>query len=280
TVPSLAALQVVAGSWATIDDGDGDNYTPYIGDSAPTNWEAKGVLAGDKFYGNNLVFSPPTGLIQKVDQLVPGNKLILDRELVHPSGAGTYTISRDFGAVYLDQDMTLYVANGPNAIAKIATLDWFWADEATTPQALFVPDPSFSLVWRGDVSKTAATSFKANGLARRGNVTYLATDIGVHAISDDDLEQGRIARFTYSTEAVTEFEADFRILEGTDKNIAAIAVDPETGNISVAVTDFESVVTEINPNIEQAFRFFDQVGRIRSLVTYRNPKGPPDAEVS
>lgn len=270
------AQLAVGATWVVLDDGDG--YSPYIGDGV-TDWEAKNVYPGDKFFGD-VSSSVVDGVVVEVDQISPGNRLVMDREYNVSLTDTAYVIRRDFGAVYLTPDMTLYVANGPNAIARNASKDWFWTESGTTPQNLFTPDPTVSLTWRGDVSRTRARSFRANDMARRGDVTFLATDIGVQSVSDVDLDELRLAAFTYSTQAATEYTADFRILEGTDTNVSAVVVDPETGNISVAVTDVESVVTEINPNIEQAFRYFDQVGRVRALVTFRNPLGPPDREVS
>jgi hypothetical protein len=269
----------VTGGWQVIDDGDGDGYSRFIGDTAGTNWRAKSVRAGDLFFVSGSG-SGVTAVVTNVDQITPGNRLVMDREFSVGTSGSSYTIGRRIEAVYLDADLSVYVANGPNAISGNKTLDWFWADPSSTPSSLFVPDPTTGLVWRGSTAPTVATSYRANDLARRGSTTYMATDIGVHSVSDADLADERASGFTYSTTAVTEFEAEYRILQGSDQNAKAVAVDPETGNISVAVTDFESVVTEINPSIEQAFRFFDQVGRVRALVTYRNPDGPPDEEIS
>jgi len=273
-----AAVQLVSQTWAVIDDGDGDGYAPYIGDRV-TNWEAKNIRPGDRFLGD-VSSTVVDGIVLEVDQISPGNRLRMDREYDTSLSDTAYILARDYRAVLLTPDMTLYVADGPSAIARNASKDWFWADSGDSPQALFLPDPAASLIWRGDVSPTAAPSLVANDIVRRGDVTYLATDIGVHVASDEDLDGGRLATFRYATQAPLDYTAEFRILEGTDTNVSALAVDPETGNISVAVLGVGSVVTEINPGIEQAFRFFDQVGRIRALVAYRNPLGPPDKEVS
>lgn len=274
----------ILGGWEVEDDLDPDAFSPYFIDYnfGATNWLSLGVRAGDRL----VTDIGTTHTIVKVEQAIPGSRLILTPEMPVTATGAAYTIWRGVSVVHVASDLTLYISDGPNAIAKSSTLNWFKTPGAASPQGLWTPATvggSFAdcgMVWAADLSETAALSTQANDMARRGDITYLATDIGVAQASDDDLDGGRKATLLYSTTALTDYDAEYKILQGTETNVSAISVDPETGNITVAVTDFESVVTEINPNIEQAFRFYDNVGRVRALVAYRNPKGPPDVSVT
>ena len=272
THPSNVAI---ASGWEIEDDETGDELSPYFVDHnfGATNWEAKGIRAGD-------VLTTDLGsehTILAVDQIVDGRRLTLTPELALTATGSSYTVSRSIWALFVEQDLSLYVGDG-SSISVNKTQDWFRAKVAGSIQDLYGPVAGVAMVFRGDVSPLSIWPGRTNDMARRGDRTYVATALGVFSATDEDMANSVLSRFLYSTESVTEADADYKILEGTDKNAAAIAVDPETGNISVAVTDVNSVVTEINPNIEQAFRFFGSIGRIKSLVAFRNPSGPPDVE--
>jgi hypothetical protein len=263
----------VANVWELEDDGDGDGVTPFFRDDtgAATNWLSAQVRPSD------VIEIQPQGLtrtIEEVAQGVPGNKLILTPELdLATAGSGTgYIIGRSITAVKISKLGHLYLA-GSNQLAVSRNFDWFEVGE------LYGAAGSGFTTGLDTVRLTADVD-NINEIALRGTDVYLATTLGVFKATDDDLTGGRVARFIYSTEAVTEVDADFKILFGDDVDCKAISVDPETGYILVAVTGTDSVVTEINPSIERAFRFFDNVGRVKALVSYRNPKGPPDVEVS
>ena len=268
---------VIATGWEVEDDDGGDGISPYFIDHnfGATNWESKGVSLGDTLTTD--IGSVHT--IVGINQIVNGRRLTLSPMLSLTDTGSSYTIHRSIWSLLLEQDLSLFVADG-NSIAVNRTQDWFRSKVAGSLTPLYGPVAGVAIVFRGDVSPLPIYPGQTNDIARRGELTYIATDIGVFSATNDGLSSGVVSRFLYSTEAVTEADADYKILEGTDKRAAAIAVDPETGNISVAVTDVSSVVTEINPNIEQAFRFFGSIGRIESLVSFRNPYGPPDVEVS
>jgi hypothetical protein len=225
------------------------------------------VQAGD-------ILTPDTAserTILEVQQVVPGNRLVVSPELLLTDSGASYDVTRNIESVYLSPEFDLYFANGTGSIAVNRTKDWFETENFTSPVPLFN-----DLIVRGSVAKLAARVDSINDMDKLAGRLYVATSLGIFSVSDSDLNQERGVAFLYSTSAVTEAEAEYKILEGTDKSAVAVAVDPETGNVSVAVTGASSVVTEINPTIQQAFRFYDNVGRVMSLVAYRNPSGPPD----
>ena len=169
----------------------------------------------------------------------------------------------------LSPELHLYFANGVGGVGVVRDQSWI-----TTSNFIF----STLNVASNEFADLAAPVESINDLARRGDQCLIATSEGVFGVSDTELAAQRTAGFLYSTQSVSVAEASYKILFGDDKNCSAISVDPETGNIMVAVTDVDSVVTEINPNTQQAFRYFDNVGRVKALVAYRNPEGPPDEE--
>ena len=264
--------------WEAQDTGD--VYSPYFLD-ANSNWEGLEVRAGDIL----VTDLPTTHTILEVDQLLPGNRLVLDPPLgvdqttvpPTPQSGTSYSIKRPVDSVLLQEDLSLYMANGRSAIASNSTQDWFKAVGAGGATPLF-GTPS-TLEFRGDTSPLSTRVDKVNGLAILGDTLYSATTVGVFASTTEEMEEGRTLALRYTSSA-SSLTAEYAILEGTDTNAKAIAVDPETGNISVALTDYSSTVTEINPNLEQAFRFFGDVGHVRALESFRNTDGPPDKEVS
>lgn len=259
-----AAALVVATGWEVEDDVDLDTTSPYFVDDSfgSTAWENLGVRAGD--------FLTPTPLgekrITRVESIVPGRRLSVTPELGLTDTGGSYSIRREVRGVFLSPELHLYFSNGSHSIAVVRDATWI-----TTP-GIWV-----NLNTAGNSeSAFAATVTAVNGMAKRGDTLLVATSLGVFSVTDEELDSRKLAPFRYSTAAVTSVDADFKILEGEDSNCAAVSVDPETGNIMVAVTDSASVVSEINPSIEQAFRYFDNVGRIKALASFRNPTGPPD----
>ena len=262
-----SSLLAIPTGWEAEDEGTGSSYTSLFVDNnfGATQWANRGVRPGDVIEAD----VGPARTIIRVEQLQPGRRLWVTPELALTETGASYQISKSVPAVLLSPELHLYFANGLYGLAVVRDLAWIETDDFIFSD-LNVAGDSYS-------EFTAAVS-AVNDLAKRGNTLYAATSIGVFRTTDDDLNDKRTAPFLYSTEAVTAVEATYRILFGDEANCIAIEVDPETGNIMVAVTEFESVVTEINPNIQHAFRFFDNVGRVKSLVSYRNPTGPPDED--
>ncbi len=258
--------QSLASAWSVEDDGDIDPTSPFFQD-AGTNWLGLRVQQGDVL---DLDTTAPR-TVTEVQQVIPGNRLVVEPELLLTDSGFTYNVVRSIGAVYLSPELDLYFANGTGSVAVNRTQDWFETRNFTSPVPLFN-----DLIVRGNVSQLAFPVAAINDMDKRADRLYIATSIGVFSVTDGEMDEDRRSEFLYSTPAVTEAEATFKILEGEEKNVAAVAVDPETGNVTVAVTESASVVTEINPNIQQAFRFYDNVGRVKALVAYRNPDGPPD----
>lgn len=268
TVQHLARLTVGNG-WEVEDDGDFDNTSPYVVDDAfdATNWAGLGVQKGDVIDLDTVEARPLT----LVENIQPGRRLSVTPELSLGDTGASYEILRPVGAVLISPTLELYFANGAGSLAAVRDQGW-----ATAAGTIFS-----NLNVAGDnVSELAAQPERINALAKRGDLLLAATSLGVFVATDTDLDGRRRAEFRYSTAAVVDVAATYKILEGTDANCEAISVDPETGNIQVAVTGINSVVSEINPNIEQVFRFFDNVGYVRALAAFRNPWGPPDREVS
>lgn len=261
----------IATPWEVEDDADIDDTTLYFvdGNFGGTNFQARGVQPGDRVETDTIGVRRVT----RVENIQAGRRLSVLPELELTHSGSNYQISRPVPALLISPELHLYFASGPGALAVVRDLEW-----ATTPGRVF----SDLNVVGGSYSPLAAIPENINDLARRGDLLLAATSLGVFVATDEDLEERRRAEYRYSTSAVTEVDATYKILEGTDTNCEAVSVDPETGNIQVAVTDVNSVVSEINPNIQQTFRFFNNVNRIRALATFRNPSGPPDdfSEVS
>jgi hypothetical protein len=253
--------------WFVEDDDDPDAFSPLFRDSS-SFWDGDGVRPGDRLttdLGTEHV-------VTQVEQLGAGSRLYLEPELPLTATGASYVISRECRVVQVNSKGHLYFANGRNSVTVVRTEDWFTG--ATT---IFSPG-TFNTA--NDTSPLAPRVERINDFELVADTLYIATDLGVFRATDAALQENRESEFLYSTEAVTELEATFRILEGDEKEAVAVSADPETGNLLVAITEAESVVTEINPNIQQAFRFFNSVGRVLDLVSHRNPKGPPDVEVS
>ena len=268
TVQHVAQIDIGNG-WEVEPDGDFDDTSPFFVDDNfdATNWAGLGVLAGDIL--RPFPLSLGDFFITKVENIQPGRRLSAEPELNLTDTGPQYSIVRAVRAVLISPELHLYFANGSGSLAVVRDQAW-----ATTPGTVFT-----DLRVAGDnFSELTALVDTINDLAKRGDLLLAATSLGVFVATDEDLDERRRAEFRYSTPAVTEVDATYKILEGSssDTNCPAITVDPETGNIQVAVTDMGSIVSEINPNIQQTFRFFDNVGRILALATYRNPVGPPD----
>lgn len=255
-------------AWSVEDDGDGDSTSPYFIDLG-SNWQGVEVAPGDVL----ITDAATTHTIVSVDQVVPGSRLTLTPELpLTATGAG-YVIRRGCSVVRVQPDGTLYISNGVNKITHITNNTWYWG---VTPVFL-------NLSTSQPTSTLSATVSSMNDLfVTPGGDIYAATSLGVFRASEQILEDGGLTPLVYSSTEVTEVVAQYKILVGTGRDCPAVAVDPETGNVLVSLNEPEgdwvkkSVVTEINPIIQQAFRHFDNVGIVRSFAAYRNPSGPPD----
>jgi hypothetical protein len=265
------AIISIATPWEAEDDSDIDDTTPYFVDDnfGGTNFLGLGVQQGDRLIPDTV----SERRVTLVEGIQAGRRLSVSPELNLTDSGSSYQIARAVPALLISPELHLYFASGSGALAVVRDQAW-----ATTPGLVF----SDLNVAGNNFSELAAIPETINDLARRGDLLLAATSLGVFVATDEDIDERRRAEFRYSTPAVTDVDATYKILEGTDANCAAISVDPETGNIQVAVTDVNSVVSDINPNIQQTFRFFDNVGRILALATFRNPVGPPDdfSEVS
>jgi hypothetical protein len=257
----------VGNGWEIEDDLDLDNLSRFFVDDNfdATPWEALGARRGDTLITDTSLEL----LITRVEQIQAGRRLWVEPEVDITATGASYSVIKPVGAVLLSPDLHLYFANGIEGVAVVRDQQWITTEDFIFNSLNVASDRH---------ARLAAPVDAINDFARRGDVLFAATSKGVFGASDEALDARRTATFFYSTEAVTDAEARYRILFGEEQNCPAISVDPETGNIMVAVTEFESIVTEINPNIHQAFRYFDNVGRIKALIAYRNPKGPPDGE--
>lgn len=268
TVKNTTIQRTIASGWSVYDDGDGDTSSPYLIDSG-TNWLGFQVSEGDTLITDLLT----THTILLVDQVVPGSRLKLTPELPLSASGSSYVIRRRVPTAKILSNGTLYLANGDNKVTYVTDNFWYYG-----------PSPVFSnLESDYPTSKLNTVVSAINDLAVTGSKdAYIATTIGVFYAPLQGLYDRSKATFRYSSADVTEVSASYKILVGSGQDCPAVGVDPETGNVVVALNEVEgswikkSVVTEINPNIHQAFRFFDKVGVVKSFATYRNPSGPPD----
>lgn len=267
TVKKTILLRAIASAWSVEDDGDGNDTSPMFTD-AGTNWEGIGVRPGDTL----VTDTPSTHTIVEVSQSVPGSFLRIDPELNLTESGANYIIYRGSRAVRVSMDGALYAANGENSIALFATSSWY-QDGSSLYSNLTTSYPTV---------RFAADAEQLNDLALDGSGgVYAATTLGVFYASSTDLERSGFAKLRYATESLVGVEPEYRVLSGSGTDCKAVCVDPETGNVLVSVVNDEeatSTVTEINPNIHHAFRFFDNVGVVRTFAAFRNPLGPPDEE--
>lgn len=263
SVKSTIISEVTTSAWAVSDDGDGDLSSPYLID-AGTNWLAVGVQSGDILTTD----IPTTHRIIAVEQTIPGSRLKLDPELPLTASGASYVTQRQVPSVHLSLAGVLHFANGEDAITRVSNSDWF---EGASP--LFTQLTAVYPTARLSAQVTAINDIAVTG---DGSV-YAATALGVFYATAEVLTEGRLATFLYSTGEVTDYEAEFKVLEGAGSNCLAVAVDVETGDVAVSVDVASgSVVTEVNTTIHHPFRFFSQVGKVRSIVSFRNADGPPD----
>lgn len=255
-------------AWSVYDDADADSTSPIFID-AGSNWEGFEVSEGDTLTTD----LPSTHTVVAVDQIVPGSRLILSPELPLTASGSNYTVSRKCSVVKAQADGSLYLGNGDNKVTHIDGDIWYdGVSPVFTNLSTAYPTAKLNAVVErmNDIAVTASGEF------------YVATTLGVFHGDQQVLDDGGRVVFTYSSAEVTEVAALYKILVGVGRDCPAVGVDPETGNVIVSLNEPEgdwvkkSVVTEINPNIHQAFRHFDRVGIVRSIATYRNPQGPPD----
>jgi len=254
-------FKLTQGAWLTVDDGDGDATTPYF-TAASTNWSGLGVEEGDTLdiMGMEIVITE-----------VLGDRLSVTPEIPLAASGASYNIFRPVNALLI-KDTTLYFASGQRRIRAVRDDTWF--DLVT---ALYGAD----FIVATDEGRLSPSAGDINDIALRGTDVYAATGNGVHILTDDNLEDNAVGLYAYSTLAVVDQVAAYRILQGTGINCTALAIDPETGNLTVAAsTPSASVISEVDIDNQQAFRFFDEVGRVNSLLAFRNTNGPPDVEVS
>jgi len=254
-------------AWEVVDDQSGDAYSSVVSDYAygATNWVSLGLQVGDTFSDAGSTYK-----VVEISQVYPGLSISLDASFLIGHSGSSYSLSRNITAITLAADMSLYVADGAGRVAVRRTPDWFVATTSVAPSQLY-SDMKFI----GDSSTLSVAVNRVNALALAGSDLLAATDLGVFRATDAQLSSGANIQMHYSTASPTS-QALYPVLWGSESNVAAVAVDPESGHILLAVTDFESVVTEVDPATHKSVRYFDAVGRVTSIATYRNPKGPPD----
>lgn len=264
-VKTTAIARSFTSAWSVYDDSDGDGTSPYLVD-AGSNWLGLQVSEGDTL----VTDIPSTHTVVEVDQVIPGSRLKLDPELDTSATGAAYVIVRGCPAARIRGDGALYLANGESRISIFEGTDWY---EGVTPLFSNLTTTALSV-------KLNAVVESINDLALTGSGdVYAATSLGIFYAALGTFEDGGVASFRYSSEGVVDEVAEYKILYGSGKSCPAVGVDPETGNVIVSLNSTDetsSVVTEINPNIHHAFRYFDKVGLVKTLVTYRNPSGPPD----
>lgn len=264
-----ASTQIVGSVWSVDDDLDSDGTSPYLID-AGTNWLADQVGVGDVV----VTDLPSTHQILEVAQTVPGHRLVLTPELPLSATGATYTIRRRCPSVSILGDGTLYMANGENRVTRVPAPVWYDAAEGDIWDGLYTTFPT---------AKLNAPTLAINDMAvTETGDSYIATNLGIFYAPFRALGDFGAATFLYASEDVVNIGGVYKILVGSGTKCPAVAIDPETGNILVALNEevsglvVKSVVTEINPRTQQAFRHFDKVGIVRGFASYRNPAGPPD----
>ncbi len=245
-----------------LDDADGDAVTPYFTDD-PRTWESDGVRPGD-------VLALPGSSHRVVE--VTDQHLEVVPELSVTALEDDYTIFRPVSAVLVRDGGVLYYANGTTRVARESTEDWY-----TGPGLL---DP-FGASANGVPLHSLVTAVHC--IVPRGTDYYVGTDLGVFFAPDASFDTQTAAELRYAA-SEGSVAVTYPVLEGVINEVVALAVDPETGHVLVAATDeAASCVTEIDVSIHQAFRYFatdDLGGTVNALAAFRNPQGPPDAEVS
>ncbi len=259
--------------WETLDDNDADLTTPYIARPAPSLpvWISEGIRPGDL-----IVLKPSVGADIKVEVVaVDADKLTVTPEVDITKSGSIHKAHRRVPSVSMTPRGGLIFANGHQTVCRIEDPMWYDATNI---------DP-----WTGSAAQSIVNTSSDVGEIRRvrsaGTSAFIATDIGIFYASEGDFDLAGGSNFGSSTYwyGISSSSARYPVLEGTLEICADVVVDDETGNILVATVDdleTESVVTEIDPTIQQAFQFFGEgdVGVVTCLASYRNTEGPPDDE--
>ena len=254
-----SGINVIAAAWGAVDDADGDGTTPFVADALPTNWAGAGVLVGDEFV-------PDTGGSYRITEVGQTSLALAPEIPVASLGAG-YTINRPVPRVRALAGGSLVFANGHSAVAQVLSEAWYDG----SPVDLF--GSTF------DASALPNNTGDVNDIEVVGTQRFIASDIGVYFATSDWLAGGGDAELRYTSPASAS-EGSYPILAGGFVSVSAVVMDPETQQLLIATTENgASVLTEVSPAIQQAFRFFTKTSAVKRLVAYRNPQGPPDLEV-
>lgn len=249
------------------DDNDADATTPYIKHTG-ANWEGDQVLVGDVI----VTSASASHTITKVES----DKLTVTPEIDLAELDIDYDIFRPCRRTYIDATGYLYFLNGLQKVSRASPSAWYQTPDENAPGSYDGIDP-FAFSTNTGTAESAVTDANDLEVSGSGNV-FVATDLGVFYISATDLIANKNMALFYSTTGATH-----NILQGGFKDCAALVLDPETGHLMVgANSGGDTVLTEIDMNLHQAFRSFDSTdvtGPTNALVAYRNTKGPPDVEL-
>lgn len=245
----------IGSAWSVIDDGDADGSSPLF-TSGYVNWLSNGVRPGD-------VLTTDAATVHRIVSIQAGT-LTVDPELLLTASGTAYTISRGITALHTSLEGWLYFAHGASMVALVKNENWYdvSAGNILPPGSLLPSGHEYAIL--------EPKPSIINDLDERNTGLYAATDLGVYLASTEQLESKAGADFIYSVEGGG---ALYPVLQGEFVECSAVAVDPETGNVAVATLGPTSIVTEIDRTLQQGFRFFDQVGRVKALVAFRNPNG-------
>jgi hypothetical protein len=268
-VQKMSLSLTLGGAWEALDDGDGDSTTPYItSSSSPAVWHGKGIMPGDLLVTDAMTEHT---IIEAAAEL-----MTIYPEIMASLTGTSLTVTRKAAEVVTEPGATLLFSDGVNQVTYVDSEAWY--DGTVFGGSDFLTSVP--------TARLSATADEINDIAVFGGDIYIATDLGVFFVTKDELETAEALKyitieFRYAISGAATEGASFEILEGSWDNATAVAVDPETGHVAVAVSgDGNAVITEIDTSIQQAFRFFEKNKEVHVIATYRNPEGPPDEEVS
>ena len=266
--------------WKVVDDGDGDTTTPTITNiSGDPDYDGgdRPVRPGDliSLPGASTTPTHPSGLFEITGVSSGYLQVLPELGLDEAGSGGEYKIYRSVPAAKISREGYLYFCQGQTRIVR-ADEDWLPGGSAGPG---FHSSSNYAKIGKGRYVSDMM-------LLGEDNDVYVSNSEGVVFASTSDIESEGNAELRYS---VRGGEGKYKILAGggaEDRQCHAVVADVETGHILVSSGDSSPAVTEIDLSIQHAFRDFDSTStpavtsKVKSLVSFRNPEGPPDKEIS
>tara|TARA_Y100000114_G_scaffold151919_1_gene169425 strand:- start:2291 stop:3838 length:1548 start_codon:yes stop_codon:yes gene_type:complete len=243
-------------SYNAIDDYDGDATTPIFTADNSTQWASDNIRAGDA-----VSFGGASYRIQTVET----SRLILSQEIPVAASGSSYSILRRVDRVLFHTLSSFFFVNGEGLVVQQQDVGWQSSNNAIDP--FDTPD----------YQSSTGASTSAQALCVRSGKLYVATDVGVFAITLSDVSSGLPSTLDYSA---SSGDGVYTVL--ANNRATALAVDTDSGHLLVASYDGSSsseVVEIAVDNLHQKVRSTTSTVEVNALIGYTNSSGPPTTPV-